>query len=121
MSARWAKVLSDLRNNKARSALVALSIAVGVLAVGVVATSYGLVKRDTAADYDTVNPHTARVFADEFDDAVAITQYLTGRKRCHGVNGMGRFEASQAPKGRTAWSANTPCWSRTIRKAHASG
>jgi len=67
MNARWRKVLIDLWSNKARSLLVILSIAVGVFAVGVVASSYAIVKHDMAADYEAVNPHTARIFCDEFD------------------------------------------------------
>jgi putative ABC transport system permease protein len=68
MNARWRKVLVDLWSNKTRSLLVILSIAVGVLAVGVVASSYAIVKRDMAADYEAVNPHTTRIFCDEFGD-----------------------------------------------------
>jgi putative ABC transport system permease protein len=68
MNARWRKVLVDLWSNKTRSLLVVLSIAVGVLAVGVVASSYAIVKRDMAADYEAVKPHTARIFCDEFGD-----------------------------------------------------
>ena len=79
MNARWRKVLVDLWSNKTRSLLVVLSIAVGVLAVGVVASSYAIVKRDMAADYEAVNPHTARIFCDEFgDDLVAELVTLPG-------------------------------------------
>ena len=65
MTARWRKVLADLWSNKTRSLLVALSIAVGILAVGVVATSYGLVQRDMEADYLPANAHTVRIFVAE--------------------------------------------------------
>ncbi|MFN2291739.1 MAG: FtsX-like permease family protein [Anaerolineae bacterium] len=76
---RLRKVLVDLWSNKTRSVLVVLSIAVGVLAVGVVASSYGMVKRDMAADYEEVNPHTARIFSDEFsDDLVAELATVPG-------------------------------------------
>jgi len=79
MNARWKKVLVDLWSNKTRSLLVVLSIAVGVLAVGVVASSYAIVKRDMAADYEAVNPHTARIFCDEFgDDLVAELAAIPG-------------------------------------------
>ena len=79
MNARWRKVLVDLWGNKTRSLLVILSIAVGVLAVGVVASSYAIVKRDMAADYEAVNPHTARIFCDEFgDDLVAELATVPG-------------------------------------------
>jgi putative ABC transport system permease protein len=79
MNARWRKVLVDLWSNKTRSLLVVLSIAVGILAVGVVASSYGIIKRDMAADYEAVNPHTARIFCDEFgDDLVAELAAMPG-------------------------------------------
>jgi putative ABC transport system permease protein len=73
LSAMWKKVLADLWSNKIRSLLVVLSITVGVFAVGVVASSFTLVKRDMAADYQAVNPHTARIFCDDFD-ASLLTQ-----------------------------------------------
>ncbi len=37
---RWAKVLADLTENKTRTLLVVLSIAVGVFAVGMVTDTY---------------------------------------------------------------------------------
>ncbi len=61
------KILADLWVNKARSVLVVLSIAVGVFAVGVIASSFGIVKKDMAADYQTVNPHTAAIYTSDFD------------------------------------------------------
>jgi putative ABC transport system permease protein len=70
ITARWKKVLVDLWSNKVRSMLVVLSIAVGVIAVGVVASSYVLIKQDMNADYFAVNPHTARIFTDNFDDSL---------------------------------------------------
>jgi len=65
---RWKKVLADLWSNKLRSLLVILSIAVGIFAVGVVASSYFIIQKDMAADYHSVNPHTARIFCANFED-----------------------------------------------------
>ena len=73
LSAMLKKVLADLLSNKVRSLLVVLSIAVGVFAVGVVASSFTLVKRAMAADYQAVNPHTARIYCEDFD-AGLLTQ-----------------------------------------------
>jgi putative ABC transport system permease protein len=64
------KILADLWVNKARSILVALSIAVGALAVGVIVSSMIIVKRDLQADYAAVNPHTARLYSQEFDSSL---------------------------------------------------
>ena len=66
MQAPLKKILADLMSSKGRSILVILSIAVGVFAVGLVATSFSLVKRDMAADYLAVNPHTTRIYTGEF-------------------------------------------------------
>lgn len=63
---RWKKVWMDLWANKTRTLLVILSIAVGVFAVGVVASAFYMVKRDMAADYTAVNPNTARIYTEDF-------------------------------------------------------
>ncbi len=73
LTAYWKKIFADLWNNKARSLLVAMSIAVGVFAVGVVASSYFVIRADMAADYWSINPHTARIYADLFDDDLIPT------------------------------------------------
>ncbi len=70
MPATFKKILADLSGNKARSFLVALSIAVGVFAVGVLVTTMVLVRRDMNADYSSANPHTARLYGQEFDDSL---------------------------------------------------
>ena len=46
MRPRWRKVLSDLIDNKARTLLVVLSIAVGVFAIGVIAGAYVIISED---------------------------------------------------------------------------
>lgn len=68
IAARWKKVLADLWSNKTRSLLVVLSIAVGVFAVGVISSAYVIIRQDMAADYLSINPHTARIYTDPFDD-----------------------------------------------------
>ena len=64
------KILADLWVNKARSALVALSIAVGAFAVGIIISAMIMVKDDMMADYLSINPHTARIYTSEFDDSL---------------------------------------------------
>lgn len=70
MPATFRKILADLWDNKARSILAALSIAVGVFAVGVIISTMILVKRDMDADYFSSNPHTARLYTQPFDDSL---------------------------------------------------
>ena len=68
MSTLIKKIFADLWGNKTRSILVALSIAVGVFAVGVIISSMMIVKKDMEADYFSTNPHTARIYSQDFDD-----------------------------------------------------
>jgi putative ABC transport system permease protein len=68
--ATWKKIFADLLNSKARSILVALSIAVGVFAVGVMVSTMVIVRHDMEADYLSINPHTARLYCQDFDYAL---------------------------------------------------
>ncbi len=65
---RWKKVLADLWSNKVRSLLVVLSIAVGVFAVGSVASVYVIMQHDVSADFLSTNPHAALIYSDGFDE-----------------------------------------------------
>ncbi len=58
---RWRKVLRDMWHNKSRTVLVVLSIAVGVFAVGMIATSRIILARDLAQGYAETNPASARL------------------------------------------------------------
>jgi putative ABC transport system permease protein len=69
--ARWRKVLRDLLGNKTRTALVVLSIAVGILAIGMIAGTSYIVGRDMARSFDAVNAADAEIYTDGFDDAFA--------------------------------------------------
>jgi putative ABC transport system permease protein len=73
LASRWKKVLADLWGNKVRTLLVAMSIAVGIFAVGVVASSYFILKQDVPADYLSANPHSAIIFSQYFDDDLLVS------------------------------------------------
>ncbi len=68
MRPRWRKVLSDLIDNKARTLLVVLSIAVGVFAIGVIVGSYKIIEADMGASYAANNPANIEIRMSEFDD-----------------------------------------------------
>lgn len=70
---RWRKILSDLWNNKARTVVVVLSIAVGTFAVGLVSSAYIILSSDVNADYLSVNPHAAVISSSSFDDDMVST------------------------------------------------
>jgi putative ABC transport system permease protein len=66
---RWRKVVRDLWLTKTRTLLVVLSIAVGVFAVGTIATSQIILSRDLRAIYLATNPaHATILTLDSFDD-----------------------------------------------------
>jgi putative ABC transport system permease protein len=68
MSVVWRKVLSDLWGNRTRTLLTTVTIAVGVFAVGFVSSMKAIMERDLDADYQSVNPHSAIIYCEPFDD-----------------------------------------------------
>lgn len=70
---RWKKVFADLWNNRVRTLLVVLSIAVGVFAVGFVASTYLVLQKDVPADFTAASPHAAVLYIDPFDEELLST------------------------------------------------
>lgn len=70
---RWRKVLRELWLYRTRTALVILSIAVGVFAVGMIAASWVILQREMPAAYAAVNPASAILYTEEFDDPLLQT------------------------------------------------
>jgi putative ABC transport system permease protein len=73
VSPRWRKVLRDLWGNKARTALVVLSIAIGVFAVGMIAGSQVTFSRELNDSWAAVNPADASLSTGFFDDELLWT------------------------------------------------
>ncbi len=65
---RWAKVLRDLWEHKTRTLLVVLSIAVGVFAVGMIASTQQILSRQLMASYLGINPGNAVIATTPFDE-----------------------------------------------------
>ena len=65
---RWAKVLRDLGQHKSRTLLVVLSIAVGVFAVGMIASTQQILSRQLMDSYLGVNPGNAVIATAPFDE-----------------------------------------------------
>ncbi|HWQ15772.1 MAG TPA: FtsX-like permease family protein [Roseiflexaceae bacterium] len=81
LSPRWSKVFADVWSNKTRTALVVLSIAVGVFAVGMVAGTNAILAREVVAAYMAVNPADASLYPDAFDDElVYVVRDMPGVK-----------------------------------------
>ncbi len=68
MRPRWKKVLADLWDNKARSLLVIFSIAIGVLAIGVITGAYVIIDADMSVSYASHQPANLELRTSSFDD-----------------------------------------------------
>jgi putative ABC transport system permease protein len=67
---RWRKVLADVWSNKTRTALVVLSIAIGVFAIGLVNGTRAILERELNSAYRAINPMHASINASGIDDAM---------------------------------------------------
>ncbi|WP_346355486.1 ABC transporter permease [Azotosporobacter soli] len=85
LTPRWMKVWADLWGNPLRTALVVMSIAVGVFAVGMVYSAYLMFSRDLAGSWATAAPASATLYADPFDEElVQSVRSLRGVKEATG-------------------------------------
>ena len=93
---RYQKVLADLWGNKIRSLLVLASIAVGLFALGVVATIYTVGLEDMQRGYAAINPANIYIRTSFFEHNLLDTiQKVPGVKIAEGVyNFSTRVEAS---------------------------
>lgn len=84
-SPRWRKILRDMWGNKTRTALVVLSIAVGVSAVGLIVTLQINLSRTMAESYAATNPASATLDIDSFnDDLVQAVRRMPGVRDAEG-------------------------------------
>lgn len=67
---RWRKVLRDLLGHKTRTLLVIMAIAVGVFAVGLIASGQVLLLREIRRDYAVSNVSSAILYTSPFDQAL---------------------------------------------------
>lgn len=82
---RWQKVISDLWDNKLRTLLVVVSIAVGVFAVGVIAGAYVIISDDMSASYASGNPANVELWTSSVDEDFLIAiEKLTSVKDVEG-------------------------------------
>lgn len=73
LAPRWRKVIGDLWSNKTRTALVVLSIAIGVFAIGMVTGGREILVRDLNGDWNAVNPASASIAAEHIDQDLIAT------------------------------------------------
>ena len=86
----WRKVLADLGGNLSRTILVVASIAVGVFAVGAIATMYVIFAEDIAVSYASAQPANIEILTNPFDEdlvkAVARIPGVTNAEGRHMVS-----------------------------------
>ncbi len=70
MRPRWRKVIHDLMDNTARTALVVFSIAVGVFSIGVIAGAYEILSNDMGVSYAADRPANIELRTADFDEDV---------------------------------------------------
>lgn len=89
MAPRWRKVLADLWGSKTRTLLTALTIAVGVFAVGLVNSVGSIVMSDMDTDYQASHPHVAVVYTSPFDDdLLRVAREVPGVAGAEGRGGL---------------------------------
>jgi putative ABC transport system permease protein len=84
-SVRWRKAIRDLGTHPMRTALVILSIAVGVFAVGTIAGSSALLRSNLRDGYADSRPASAALFLAPFDaDLVEVVRDMPGIAEAEG-------------------------------------
>ncbi|MDA8219043.1 MAG: FtsX-like permease family protein [Dehalococcoidales bacterium] len=79
LSPRWRKVLRDLLGNKTRTALVVLSIAVGVFAIGMIGGTQVVLSQDMRKAFLSISPTSATLYPAPFgDDVVEMVRHMPG-------------------------------------------
>ena len=82
---RWNKVIADLWNNKMRTILVVASIAAGVFAIGMIASSYAILSKDVDLSYASINPPNIEIWTDPFqDDFLQVIERIPGVEDAEG-------------------------------------
>ena len=100
LSTRWRKVLIDLWRNRIRTLVVALAIAVGVYAIGVVLDTRELLVREYRSDQDGALMAAAILHTTPFDDALA--------ERVAEIPGVAAAEGRTEVRGRVYGEGNLP-------------
>jgi len=103
MRPRWRKVISDLIDNKARTLLVVISIAVGVFAIGVIAGAYRIIQDDMGVSYAANNPANLEIRMEDFDqDLLHTVENFEGIDQAEARR---VFTVSVRPSGETQWTS----------------
>ncbi len=82
---RWRKVFHDLVGSFSRTALVVVSIAVGVFSIGVIIGAFVIISSDMSASYAANNPMNIELRTDPFgDELLASVRHMRGIEDAEG-------------------------------------
>ena len=110
---RWHKVLRDLTGHRLKTALVVLSIAVGIFAIGVVMGGRGVLTREFDTDFLSSNAPSAEFYTvGDFD--TGLVRQIASRSDVLAASGrrqfMVRYSASSAPASTSAGWPTIQIW-----------
>ena len=82
---RWRKVFHDLVGNFSRTALVVMSIAVGVFSIGVIVGAYVIISHDMSASYAANNPMNVELRTTPFTNTlITVVKNIRGVRQVEG-------------------------------------
>lgn len=87
LSPRWRKVVRDLWSNKTRTLLVVMSIAIGVFAVGTIASSQIILSGQLSASYRATSPASATLYGPFTEEIVETVRRMDGIADAEGRGG----------------------------------
>jgi putative ABC transport system permease protein len=100
---RWRKVLHDLVDSRLRTALVVVSIAVGVFSIGVIAGTYVIISQDMSASYTANNPMNVELRAGDFGSTTV--DRMASAEGVRQAEGRRVFSARVRDPGTSVWRA----------------
>jgi len=103
MKPRWRKVIHDLLDNKARTLLVVLSIAVGVFSIGVIAGAYQIISNDMSVSYSANRPANVELRMANFDEDVL--KMIHNQRGVEDAEGRRVFNMRVRVPGTEKWTA----------------
>jgi putative ABC transport system permease protein len=98
---RWRKMVHDLVDSRLRTALVVVSIAVGVFSIGVIVGAYAIISHDMSASYAANNPLNIELRSADFGST--LVDSLASTRGVRQAEGRRVFSARVRVPGSTQW------------------
>ena len=102
MKPRWRKVIHDLLDNKGRTLLVVLSIAVGVFSIGVIAGAYQIIANDMSVSYSANQPANVELRMTDSDEETL--EMIHNQRGVEDAEGRRVFNIRVRARGTEKWT-----------------